>query len=295
MNFTTDITGYKPRVSQSEIAKIITAETSGTTGTEKRVYYTEEDLERTVEIFAQGIAEMHPVKTLVTFPDTGKYSLGERISEALHRLGAECINPGMGWSYHKLVDIILREGAESFIGFPQTLLALQRLTAGAVKTGLISGDYCINADYMCPVFPHYGSRETCLAGAISCSCRRGMHMRSDIDVEIIDSDGNLLRSGEYGELVITTHLKAMPLERYRTGDYTRIIPGTCRCGNPDIRIDAVHRESRMEALDDEMFSDPELIDWEGFMENGELKIRRLYKKDITPDTLPFYSAKRVIR
>lgn len=295
MNFTTDISGYRPKVSQSEIAKIITAETSGTTGNEKRVYYTEEDLERTVEVFVQGISEMHPVRTLVTFPDTGKFSLGERITEALHCLGAECVIPGAGWSYQELADIIYNEKTESFIGFPQTLLAIQRLTGGAIRAGLISGDYCIKVDYMCPIFPHYGSRETCLAGAISCRCRNGMHMRSDIDVEIIDKKGNPQPVGEYGELVLTTHLKAMPLERYRTGDYTRIIPEPCLCGNPDIRIDAVSRRSRMEELDDELFTDPELIDFEASMQNGELHIRKLYKKDITPDTQPFYSAKRVIK
>ena len=295
MNFITDISGYRPKVSQSEIAKIITAETSGTTGKEKRVYYTEEDLERTVEVFMQGISEMEPEKTLVTFPDTGPYSLGERIAEALSRLGAVAINPGKTWSYHKLVDIIFKNKPDSFIGFPQTLLALQRLTNGCFRAGLISGDYCINADYMCPVYPHYGSRETCLAGATSCRCRNGMHMRSDIDVEIIDENGGVLPAGETGELVLTTHLKAMPLECYRTGDYTRIIPGDCSCGNKNVRIDSVSRHTPIEKLDDEMFADPKLIDCEYYVENGEIKKNTVYIDDVSSLTVPFYRGKRILK
>ena len=45
------------------------------------------------------------------------------------------------------------------------------------------------------------------------------------------SDVAMIRAlppGEWGELVITTiGMEALPLIRYRTGDYTRILPGPC--------------------------------------------------------------------
>lgn len=295
MNFTTDISAYRPRVSLGRVAKIITASTSGTTGSEKRVYYTEADLERTVEVFMDGISQMSPRKTLVTFPDTGQYSLGERISEALRRLGAVCINPEPGWSYRKLVDIIEKERPDSFIGFPQTLLALQRITGGCFENGLISGDYCIRADYRCPVFPHYGSRETALAGAVSRRGQEGMFMRSDVDVLIINENCNPVPDGTEGELVITTHLEAMPLENYRTGDYTFIIPHPDSASDSVIRIGPVRRRAEIEALDDEIFSDENVIDAVVYKVDGAIRIEKLYRSDLLPDSRPFYSAKRTVR
>ena len=62
-------------------------------------------------------------------------------------------------------------------------------------------------------------------------------------VKIVDEAGNVLPQGEYGELVITTiGMEALPLIRYRTGDYTRIIPGRCRCGSEVIRLDTLRRK-----------------------------------------------------
>lgn len=294
MTFTTDISSYRPKVSLGNVAKIITASTSGTTGVEKRVYYTENDLERTVQIFMRGISEMRPEKTLVAFPAAGLYSLGERIGEALRRLGACAVFTSPGMSYLSIVQLTEKEKPDSFIGFPQMLLALQRITGGCFGSGLISGDYCIKADYMCPVFPHYGSRETGLAGAISCRCRQGMHMRQDTDVLIVDESGAPVPPGTEGELIITTHLEAMPLDNYKTGDYTCIIPAPCPCGEDGVRIGSVRRRAEIEVLDDELFTDETLIDALVYRKAGELKVEKLFARDLKPDTRPFYPAKRTV-
>ena len=247
-----DISGYRPKVSQSEIAKIITDSTSGTTGKEKRVYYTETDLDKTLEVFEKGLSEVVEKRCLVCFSSTGENSLGDLICRAIKNLGAEPVDAGKGWTYGELVE--KAEGCDSFVGFPQTLIALTRIKPGLFKKALISGDYCINVDYGIPVYPHYGSREMGLAGAISCRERRGMHMRPDVEMEI----------SEEGELIVSTHLRAMPLENYRTGDYTQIITEPCPCGCSWKRIGTVSRHSEIEKLDDEMFNRyPNLIDWRG--------------------------------
>ena len=270
--FTTDISEYRPKVSQSEIAKIISDTTSGTTGKGKRVYYTEEDLEETIVIFMKGLSEVVEKKTLIGFPSTGVFSLGDLISRAVRRLGAEPVLTEPGSSYREMLE--LADGCDSFVGFPQTLLALSRIHPGLFKKALISGDYCIRVDYGLPVYPHYGSREMGLAGAISCSERNGMHMRPDVDMEIIE-----------GELVITTHLRAMPLYRYKTGDYTEILTGKCPCGCDWPRIGAVSRHNPIEKMDDEMFNRyPDLIDWRGD--------RLVFKNEI--DEKPLFEGKRFI-
>ena len=283
--FTTDLRGYRPKVSQSDIARIITDSTSGTTGDCKRVYYTASDLERTVEIFMQGISELCQDKILVAFPSTGEYSLGSLICDAVERIGSVPVPLEAGLSYHNMVNIIEKEKPGGFIGFPQLLLALQRITGGCFSAGLISGDYCIRADYLCPVFPHYGSREMGLAGAISCRCREGMHMRPDVEIEIIDPEGRSVPDGVEGELVISTPLmEAMPLERYRTGDYTYIIPEPCPCGSDRVRIGPVRRRTAIETADDIAFADPELLDVRGE--------RRITVNNLKAEDKPLFKAKR---
>lgn len=271
-DFTTDISNYRPKVSQSKISKIITDVTSGTTGLEKRVYYTESDLEKTIEIFMKGLSEVVEKKCIVCFPNTGENSLGDLIARAIKNLNADVVEAGTGKTYEEL--ICLSDDCDSYVGFPQTLLALSRIKPGIFKKALISGDYCINVDYGMPVFPHYGSREIGLAGAISCKCRNGMHMRPDVEVEIVD-----------GELVLTTHLEAMPLNRYKTGDYTTIIKEKCACGSNWVRIGPVSRHNEIEKIDDEMFNKyPDLIDWRDD--------RLVFKDEL--DMKPLFEGKRYI-
>lgn len=92
-----------------------------------------------------------------------------------------------------------------------------------------------------------------------------MHLRENhVIAEIIGKDGKSLPRGEYGELVITTiGMEAMPLFRYRTGDYTRILPEKCPCGSVVTRIGSVSRKetARMAETDNILFSLPGLIDY----------------------------------
>ena len=125
------------------------------------------------------------------------------------------------------------------------------------------------------LYPHYGSRECGLGGAVTCQAFAGMHLRENhIIPEIIDEQGNVLPDGEYGELVITTiGADAMPLIRYRTGDHTRILP-PCPCGGVTRRIDTVSRregELSMEVLDSALFPIPGLVDYRAFFD-GRLTI-----------------------
>jgi phenylacetate-CoA ligase len=59
-----------------------------------------------------------------------------------------------------------------------------------------------------------------------------MHITADrLIVEIVDAAGNVLDSGESGEIVVT-HLDTpeMPLLRYRTGDIGALAADACPCG-----------------------------------------------------------------
>ena len=309
-------------VSQSNIEKIISGETSGTTGEGKRVFYTAGDCENTVLLFMDGISEMvsEGEKVLVCMPYSGKNSLGALISEAVRRLGAVPVEAGCGLTYSSAIKLIKEEEPASYIGFPQPILAVLRLGGRmSLRRALISGDSCpasvlegieriLNpgnsnpADIQLSVFPHYGSREMCLGGAVTCSAHRGMHLREGhVIAEIIDRDGNILPDGEWGELVITTiGMEAQPLIRYKTGDRTRIIPGVCSCGRETLRLDNVTRlAGDMSELDNRMFKNPELIDYRAYYlpgdsKNEEPRIEVLLREDVSAADRPFYPAKRHI-
>lgn len=271
-----DAPGQFLLTSQSEITRVISGATSGTTGPAKRVFYTGQDTEHTIGFFAAGISEMLSLgeKCLIAFPFTGPFGLGDLIAQAVERLGGIPVKAGFGLPWEDLISLVRETKPETYIGFPVTLLSLFRLYAGPfpIRRALVSGDACpegvINQLAQAlgsKLYPHYGSRECGLGGAVTCSAFEGMHLRENhIIPEIVDAQGNVLPEGEYGELVITTiGADAMPLIRYRTGDYTRILP-PCSCGGVTKRLDTVSRRDgklSIEELDSALFSLPQLIDY----------------------------------
>ena len=273
--------------SQSEVSRVISGATSGTTGPAKRVFYTANDTEHTVGFFAAGISEMLSAgeKCLIAFPFTGLFGLGDLIAQAVERLGATPIKAGFGGVWGELTALVRETQPETYIGFPVTLLSLARIYGEdfPIKRALVSGDACpegVMADLEkalgSRLYPHYGSRECGLGGAVTCPAFEGMHLRENhIIPEIIDENGNVLPDGEYGELVITTiGADAMPLIRYRTGDYTRILP-QCPCGGVTRRIDTVSRQEgiiSIEELDSKLFHIPELLDYRASFD-GKLTIK----------------------
>lgn len=275
--------------SQAEVSRVLSDATSGTTGAAKRVFYTEGDCERTVELFTAGLGELiFPGSvTMVCFPFSGPHGLGELIAEAIGRLGARPLRLGVGLSYGEFSAVLEKEKPDTFVGMPVQLLSLLRVCGrGSLKRALVSGDACPNAVLrgceailQSRLFPHYGSREMALGGAICCSAHEGMHLRENhVIAEIVDEQGRPLPPGETGELVITTiGMEAMPLIRYRTGDYTRVIPGRCPCGSEVLRLDTVRRKETAElaALDETLFSLPFVADYRAERREGRLHLQIL--------------------
>ncbi len=253
--------------SQSQIQRVLSDATSGTTGAAKRVFYTEGDCEHTVGLFMAGLGELiFPGSvTMICFPFSGPHGLGELIAEAVVRLGAKPLKLGIGLSYGELQAAMGREHPDTFVGMPVQLLSMLRVCGkGSLQRALVSGDGCPEVVLTAcenilgtKLFPHYGSREMALGGAITCSAHEGMHLRENhVIAEIIDETGRVLPRGDWGELVITTvGMEAMPLIRYRTGDYTRILPEPCSCGSMVLRLDTVRRRDtgELQQLDDLLF------------------------------------------
>jgi phenylacetate-CoA ligase len=236
-------------VSLGDISRVVTVPTSGSTGTPKRVWFTEDDLELTVDHFRHGMRALVQAgeRVLVLMPGTTPGSVGSLLREALARDGVEAQSYGFVDSCEQVAKRIEDYGADCLVGVPGQVLRLARsrqgraIAAGRVKSVLLSGDHVagplragIEQAWGCHVFEHYGSTETGLGGAVQCWAFAGLHVReADLLFEVVDpGTGEPKADGEQGELVVTTLTRrGMPLIRFRTGDAARMAPGQCRCGS----------------------------------------------------------------
>ncbi|MBU1232338.1 MAG: phenylacetate--CoA ligase family protein, partial [Proteobacteria bacterium] len=75
-------------VSQDEVARIITMQSSGTTGAPKRLFFTEDDLERTIDFFHHGMKSLAKPgeKAVILLPGSTPDSTGDLLSRALERM-----------------------------------------------------------------------------------------------------------------------------------------------------------------------------------------------------------------
>lgn len=102
------------------------------------------------------------------------------------------------------------------------------------------------------LFSGYGVTEFSVSYS-ECAERNGCHSHPElIYTEIVDENGNPVPDGTVGELVGTPlGVEGVPLLRYRTGDITFKLPGTCSCGRNSDRIGPIlKRKSQIIKLKD---------------------------------------------
>lgn len=285
-------------VSRDEIARVVTLNSSGTTGMPKRIFNTEGDQERIRDFFSHGMANMlRPGETaLLLLPADRPGGVGRLLMDSLERMGARGVAHGSADNGAEAVDHLLASDAQCVVGSPAQVNALasvwerRGLPPGHVHSVLLCWDAIPDAvvghvtrALGCKVFRHWGMMETGLGGAVECAPGSGMHIReADVLLEIIDPvSGELLPDGEAGEIVTTMLFRwGMPLVRYRTGDMGRILPGICACGSPLRRLDSQVRRMAegvetgygrltLAQLDEVLYAIPELIDFHAAWHPGE--------------------------
>jgi phenylacetate-coenzyme A ligase PaaK-like adenylate-forming protein len=264
--FTTsqDIRDYGPQflcVSQSEIERVVTLLVPGASELPRRVYFTREDLELTIDFFHHGMSTIVEPgqKALILMPGDKPASVGDLLARALKRMGVEGIVHGVVEDPSKTAREILRYKTDCLVGLPTQVLSIakhgeaRKIPPGQIKNVLLSPDACLKSPHVptaivnelrkiwnCPVFNHYGTTEMGFGGVVECQAFSGHHLReADLYFEIIDPDSGLpLRPGELGEIVFTTLTrKGMPLVRYRTGDLARFLDEPCPCGTVTRRME----------------------------------------------------------
>jgi phenylacetate-CoA ligase len=237
-------------VSQDDVARIITLPTSGTSGRPKRIYFSSEDQELTVDFFQIGMSTLARSgdRVLILLPGLKPGTVGQLLTIGLDRLGCKPILYGLVDDEEHVLHLIKEQSVNVLVGVPVQLLRLTRVDEnkcivgkGKIRSILTSTDVLspvirktLEQGWDCEVFDHYGMTETGLGGGVECGFHSGFHMRAaDLLFEIVDPmSGVRIPDGETGEIVFTTLTRrAMPLIRYRTGDIGKILPGTCECGS----------------------------------------------------------------
>ena len=256
-------------VRPGEISRIVTLDTGGTTGRPKRVHFTEDDQQLTVDYFENGmqlIADSSD-NVLILMPAKMPGSIGRLLSEGLRNFGAGTVDYGLpqmvpGASDEKtereaeqLLDIITEKNVTCVVALPTHMRMLAEHAAGRKGTRPVLRSVMLSAEFVpeetvelikevfsCRVYEHYGMTEMGLGCAVSCGQGQGYHVREcDLYIEIIDPQtGKAVPDGETGEVVFTTLTRrGMPFIRYRTGDFSRWITEKCPCGSRLKRLDKV--------------------------------------------------------
>jgi phenylacetate-coenzyme A ligase PaaK-like adenylate-forming protein len=292
-------------ISQSDVARVVTLRSSGSTGLPKRIFFDPEDLERTVDFFQHGMSTLvHPGdRVLILMPGGLPGSIGELLVEGLDRMHVEGIVHGPVQDPEHAIDEIRTHRPQCLVGTPVQVLSLvrhpegRRIPQSLIHSVLLSTDYvpepivaAIQQTWGARVYQHYGMTEMGYGGGVECDAHNGYHLReADLFMEIIDpATGRVLPDGVSGEVVVTTLTRrAMPLIRYRTGDMARFLPDYCPCGSALRRLGKVAgrltngaalgptARLRMAALDEAIFAIPDVLNFQAELipANGSSRLR----------------------
>ncbi|HEX2966175.1 MAG TPA: AMP-binding protein [Syntrophorhabdaceae bacterium] len=276
-------------VSQHEVARIVTLRTSGSTGSTKRLFFTEADLELTIDFFRYGMSTLVQPgqKVAVLLPGEKPDSVGDLLRKGLLRMNVEVLSYGPVSDPDHAAEIIGSFQADCLVGIPTQVLAIARSRSASklncVRNILLSTDYvpraiagALSNIWGCRVFNHYGMTEMGLGGGVDCEDLGGYHLReADLYFEIVDRiTGDPCPAGTIGEVVFTTLTRqGTPLIRYRTGDVARMLPEPCRCGTVLRRMDWVRgrwngivqisptNSLLLSELDEVLFELPQVLDY----------------------------------
>lgn len=275
-------------VPSHDVERIVTLNTSGTTGDEKRIFFTHEDLEDTIDFFQYGMNCLVEKgdKVMVLLPGPSYGSIGDLLKKALSRSNIECVVHGVLQDVEKTAQCIEEHHISCIVGIPMQVRYLSlmkpKLFDTYIQKVLLSTDYvpdalvkALSRNGTCKVFNHYGMSEMGYGGGVECECLDGYHLRENhLYFEIIDPiTGELVQDGEYGEVVFTTlGRQAMPLIRYKTGDIARFSTKACACGTflrtmekvrgrIENKVNINGHEVHLKDLDEIILNDDEVINY----------------------------------
>ena len=234
-------------VEQKDVVRIHAS--SGTTGKPKIVAYTQNDIDMWADVVARSMyaAGVRPEHTVQIAYGYGMFTGGLGAHYGAERLGCGVI-PISGGMTARQIQMIEELKPDAIMVTPSYMLNLaeQMKKIGhdtqhnSLKVGIFGAEPWTNEMrrhietlFDMDAVDIYGLSEV-IGPGVAQECvetKDGLTVWEDYFYpEIINPDtGEVLPDGERGELVFTSLLKeALPVIRYRTGDITRLLPGTAR-------------------------------------------------------------------
>ena len=309
--------------SLSDVARIITFTSSGTTGPKKRVFFTEEDIERLVRFMEVGLRTVTSSGDVVQILLPGGTPLGQLdlLARGVAKIGAFPVKAGTGLTSEEQLELLKKHKSTIlFVRTGRIYQITQELLAGGydvgklgVKTIFVTSEYLSEAQrerfksiWNCEVSFHYGLTEMGLAVAIECQVHNGFHFNEvDLLLEMIDpKTGRTVTDGSEGELVFTTwNREGMPLIRYRTHDISRLINEPCPCGATSLlrfgkitkRLESIVQIGEDDEIypamfDEAIFSIPEVIDYQVTVGKVGDRDTLFFKAEVTREGKDIYEA-----
>jgi len=248
-------------VDKSEIIDYVT--TSGTLGEPIIIALTERDLQRLTynEFLSLQCAggTKDDIYQIITTLDR-RFMAGLAYYMGARKMGAGIIRVGSGIPELQW-DTIRKIKPTSLITVPSFLIPLIRfaeqhgidVNASGIKKAICIGEPIRNPDFTPSVlagkiledwnidlYSTYASTEMQTAFTECSSFKGGHHHPELLIVEVVDENGNHVKNGEAGEVVITTlGVEGVPLIRYKTGDICHYVSDPCSCGRQTIRLGPV--------------------------------------------------------
>ena len=238
----------------SEIVRVHAS--SGTTGKQTVVGYTESDMKIWGQVMARTLGGGG-----ITRDDIGHISYGYGLFTGglggglgSETIGCATIPASVGNTRRQVT--ILQDFKPTFIlctpSYALTIAEFMKdnnipVESLSLKSGFFGAEPWTNemrreieARLNLKAYDIYGLSEIIGPGvAYECECQNGLHVNEDhFFLEIINSEtGMPVPDGEQGEIVFTCLTKeALPLIRYRTNDVGYKIPGMCECGRTSVRM-----------------------------------------------------------
>ena len=162
-------------VSQSEVNRVVTLHTSGTTASPKRLFFDAADQQATRDFFVAGLSQMAACgdRVLVLLPRGHPGGLGDLLAAALRALGTIPVFAGDG-PLAVAAARVTRQPLGLVIGAPVPVLALCRLAGRAsVRRVLLCSDSvpapivrALQDRWGCEVFRDWGMTEMGYGGGV---------------------------------------------------------------------------------------------------------------------------------
>lgn len=228
---------------------------SGTTGKQIVVGYTEKDLDDWASCMARQIVAVGGTEedVIQVSYGYGLFTGGLGAHGGAEKLGATVIPMSSGNTMRQ-INTMADFGSTILCCTPSYAMYLGEAVNEAglrdkikLKAGIFGAEpwtedmrHAIEESLGIKAYDVYGLSEIMGPGvSYECECQKGMHVCEDMFIpEIIDPDtGEVLPEGSTGELVFTTITKeGFPVIRYRTRDICSLNYEKCECGRTFVRM-----------------------------------------------------------